>query len=102
VANNGQSMAGLSAATPFYNLTTAAAMMVGRFGLAIPALALAGLLARQGRRIETAGSLPCDSVLFATVVLGSALLIGGLNFLPALALGPMVEHLMMTGSDSLF
>jgi K+-transporting ATPase ATPase A chain len=94
-ANNGQSMAGLSANTPFYNLTTAVAMMVGRFGLALPALALAGRLARQGRRISTAGSLPDDSMLFGIVALGSALLIGGLNFLPALALGPIVEFFSM-------
>jgi potassium-transporting ATPase potassium-binding subunit len=97
MANNGQSMAGLSANSPFYNLTTAAAMIVGRFGLAIPALALAGLFARQGCRITTAGSLPSDSILFAIVTLGSALLIGGLNFLPAMALGPVIEHFSNTG-----
>jgi K+-transporting ATPase ATPase A chain len=94
-ANNGQSMAGLSANAPFYNLTTAAAMMIGRFGLAVPALALAGQLARQGCRPTTVGTLPSDTALFATVVLGSAVLVGGLNFLPALALGPVVEHLIM-------
>jgi K+-transporting ATPase ATPase A chain len=102
MANNGQSMAGLSGNTPFYNLTTAAAMIVGRFGLAIPALALAGLLAAQGRRVKTSGSLPSDSFLFATVVVGSALLVGGLNFFPALALGPVIEHFLMSSSHGLF
>jgi K+-transporting ATPase ATPase A chain len=102
MANNGQSMAGLSANTPFYNVTTAAVMIIGRFGLAVPALALAGRLAQQGRRVTTAGSLPDDSFLFAVVVLGSALLIGGLNFLPALALGPLVEYFSMFSSRGLY
>jgi K+-transporting ATPase ATPase A chain len=102
MANNGQSMAGLSGNTPFYNLTTAVAMIVGRFGLAVPALALAGLLAAQGRRVKTTGSLPSDSFLFAIVVVGSALLVGGLNFLPALAMGPVIEHFLMSGSHGLF
>ena len=78
---------------PFYNVTTALAMMAGRFGLAIPALALAGLFARQGRRTPTVGTLPTDSLLFASLLLGTAVV--GLGFLPALALGPIVEHLMM-------
>jgi K+-transporting ATPase ATPase A chain len=102
VANNGQSMAGLNGNLPFYNLTTAAAMIVGRFGLAIPALALAGLLAAQGRRVTTTGSLPSDSFLFAIVVIGSALLVGGLNFFPAVALGPALEHFLMSGSHGMF
>lgn len=96
-ANNGQNFAGLSANTPFYNITTAIAMFVGRFGLAIPALALAGLLAKQQRRPVTAGTLPTETFLFASVVAGSALLVGGLSYLPALALGPIVEHLQMLG-----
>jgi K+-transporting ATPase ATPase A chain len=102
MANNGQSMGGLSGNSVFYNLTTAAAMIVGRFGLAVPALALAGLFARQGCQLTTAGSLPSDSILFAIVTLGSALLIGGLNFLPAMALGPIVEHFMMGKSQGLY
>jgi K+-transporting ATPase ATPase A chain len=102
MANNGQAMAGLSTGTPFYNLTTAAIMMIGRFGVAVPALALAGMLAAQGRRVVTAGSLPCDSFLFGVVVVGSALLVGGLNFFPAIALGPVIEHFLMSGSRGLF
>ncbi|MBC8135203.1 MAG: potassium-transporting ATPase subunit A, partial [Fibrella sp.] len=94
-ANNGQNMAGLSANTPFYNITTAIAMMIGRFGLAIPALALAGHLATQGRRPTTLGTLPTDTVQFAVVLLGTALIVGALSFFPALALGPIVEHFQM-------
>jgi K+-transporting ATPase ATPase A chain len=91
-ANNGQAMAGLSANSLFYNLTTVPVMLVGRFGLAIPALALAGRLANQGRRSQHAGTLPSDSLLFAMVAVSAAVLIVLLSFLPALALGPMLEH----------
>jgi K+-transporting ATPase ATPase A chain len=93
MANNGQNMAGLDANSLFYNLTTAVAMAVGRFGLATLAFLLAGRLAAQGRRPTTIGSMPCDTVTFGVVVLGSVVLIGALSFLPALALGPIVEHL---------
>jgi K+-transporting ATPase ATPase A chain len=94
-ANNGQAMAGLNSDTLFYNITTIPVMLAGRFGLAIPALALAGRLARQGRRSEHAGTLPSDSWLFATVAISSAVLIVLLSFLPALALGPLIEHIQM-------
>ena len=93
-ANNGQSFGGLSTNSPFYNITTALAMMLGRFGLAIPALALAGRFAKQSRRPVTAGTLPTDSLQFAGLVLATALIVVGLGFFPALALGPLVEHLM--------
>jgi K+-transporting ATPase ATPase A chain len=93
MANNGQTMAGLNANSPFYNLTTMVAMSVGRFGLAALALVLAGRFAAQGRKAETFGSMPCDTPTFAVVVLGSVLLVGALSFLPALALGPIAEHL---------
>jgi K+-transporting ATPase ATPase A chain len=93
MANNGQNMAGLDANSLFYNLTTAAAMAVGRFGPAALALLLAGRLAAQGRRPASIGSMPCDTVTFGVLVLGSVVLIGALSFLPALALGPIVEHL---------
>jgi K+-transporting ATPase ATPase A chain len=92
-ANNGQTMGGLTATGPFYNLMTAGVMMVGRFGLAIPALALAGRLAAQGRRAEHAGSLPSDSAWFAVVALATAVLLVLLNFLPALVMGPVIEQL---------
>jgi K+-transporting ATPase ATPase A chain len=92
MANNGQSMAGLNANTIFYNLTTMIAMVAGRFGLASLALLLAGRFAAQGRRPETIGTLPADTLTFGVLVLGSALLVGALCFLPALALGPIAEY----------
>ena len=94
-ANNGQSFGGLSANSPFYNVTTAVAMMLGRFGLAIPALALAGRFAKQGRRPPTTGTLPTDTFQFAGLVLATAVIVVGLGFFPALALGPLVEQLMV-------
>ncbi len=93
MANNGQTMAGLNANSLFYNVTTAVAMAAGRFGLAALALALAGRLAAQVRKPETIGSMPCDTPTFGVLVLGSLVLIGALSFLPALALGPVAEHL---------
>jgi K+-transporting ATPase ATPase A chain len=93
MANNGQSMAGLSVNSVFYNVTTAIAMLAGRFGLAALALALAGRFAEQGRRPTTAATLPSDSAAFGVLVLGTILLVGALCFLPALALGPIAEAL---------
>jgi K+-transporting ATPase ATPase A chain len=93
MANNGQNMAGLNANSVFFNLTTAVAMLAGRFGLAALALALAGRLAAQRRVPITSGTLPSDSVLFGVLVLGTILLVGALSFLPALALGPIAEAL---------
>jgi K+-transporting ATPase ATPase A chain len=95
MANNGQGFAGLSANTPFYNITTALAMMAGRFALAIPALALAGLFAAHVRRPVGEGALPTDTVLFGGLVVGTVLLVGALSYLPVLALGPIVEHLLL-------
>jgi K+-transporting ATPase ATPase A chain len=92
MANNGQKMAGLNANNLFYNLTTAAAMAAGRFGLAALALAVAGRFAAQGRKPATIGTLPCDTVTFGVLLLGAVLLVGALCFLPALALGPIAEH----------
>ena len=93
MANNGQNMAGLNANSVFYNLTTAVAMLAGRFGLAVLALALAGRLAAQRRWPITSGTLPSDSALFGVLVLGTILLVGALSFLAALALGPIAEAL---------
>jgi K+-transporting ATPase ATPase A chain len=94
-ANNGQNFAGLSANSVFYNVTTAVAMMIGRFGLAIPALALAGAFAKQGRRVVTVGTLPTDSFAFGVFLGGTALIVGALSYFPALALGPVLEHLSL-------
>ncbi|HKM53548.1 MAG TPA: potassium-transporting ATPase subunit KdpA, partial [Isosphaeraceae bacterium] len=93
MANNGQSMAGLNANSVFYNVTTAVAMLVGRFGLAALALALAGRFAAQRRSPTTAGTLPSDSATFGALILGTIVLVGALCFLPALALGPIAEAL---------
>jgi K+-transporting ATPase ATPase A chain len=93
MANNGQTMASLNAASLFYNVTTGIAMLAGRFGLAGLALALAGRFAAQGRLATTSGTLPTDTVSFGALVLGTVVIVGALNFLPALALGPVVEAL---------
>jgi K+-transporting ATPase ATPase A chain len=93
MANNGMTMAGLNASSGFYNITTAVAMLAGRFGLSGLALALAGRFASQGRRVTTLGTLPSDTVIFGVLVLGTVVLVGALSFLPALVLGPIVELL---------
>jgi K+-transporting ATPase ATPase A chain len=95
MANNGQTFTGLSANSPFYNITTALAMIAGRFGLAIPALALAGRFAEQPRRPTTDGSLPTDTAFFGGLVISTIIVIAALGYLPALALGPIVEHLAL-------
>jgi len=93
MANNGQAMAGLSVNSVFYNVTTAIAMLAGRYGLAALALALAGRFATQRRLPITAGTIPDDTPTFGALVFGTILLGGALSFLPALALGPIVEFL---------
>jgi potassium-transporting ATPase potassium-binding subunit len=93
-ANNGQNLAGLNANTLFYNFTTAVAMMMGRFALAVPALALAGLLAGQIRRQQTESAVPTDTPMFAALLVATALIVGGLSFFPALTLGSILEHLL--------
>jgi K+-transporting ATPase ATPase A chain len=94
-ANNGQSMAGLSANNIFYNLTTIIAMLMGRYVLAVLALALAGRFAAASRRPPSRGTMPSDGITFGVLLTGTALLLGALNFLPALAMGPIVEHFSM-------
>jgi K+-transporting ATPase ATPase A chain len=94
-ANNGQSMAGLSANNLFYNTTTIIAMLAGRFILAVLALSLAGRFAGMSRRAPTLGTMPSDGFVFGALLTGTALLLGALNFLPALTLGPIVEHFSM-------
>ncbi len=96
VANNGQAFAGLSANSPFWNVTTLVAMLVGRLGLGVAALALAGRFGLQPVRRVSLGTLQTDSVLFGGVVLGTAIVVVALNYFPALALGPIIEHLKMT------
>ena len=94
-ANNGQSFAGLSANTPFYNLTTALAMLVGRFGLAIPALAFADLFGRQRNTPSSSGTLPTHSLVFGVLLTTCLIVMVALRYLPALALGPVLERLLL-------
>ncbi|WP_443083193.1 potassium-transporting ATPase subunit KdpA [Variovorax sp. PBL-H6] len=93
--NNGSAFAGLSANTPFYNAMLALAMWFGRFGVIVPVLAIAGSLAAKKRLPVTAGTMPTHGPLFVTLLIGTVLLVGLLNYVPALALGPVVEHLML-------
>jgi K+-transporting ATPase ATPase A chain len=93
--NNGSAFAGLGANTPFYNITGGMAMLFARYWLLIPALAIAGSLAAKKRIPAGAGTLPTHTPLFVGWLIGTVLLVGALSFLPALALGPIVEHLFM-------
>lgn len=97
--NNGSAFAGLSANTVFYNLLLAATMWFGRFGVIVPVLAIAGSLARKKRLSAGLGTLPTHGPLFSGLLIGVVLLVGLLNYVPALALGPIVEHLMLFSSN---
>jgi K+-transporting ATPase ATPase A chain len=94
--NNGSAFAGLSGNTFFYNLTGAIAMLVGRFWMIIPAMAIAGSLAAKKSIPPSAGTFPTTGGLFVGLVVGVIVIIGGLTFFPALALGPIVEQIAMT------
>jgi potassium-transporting ATPase potassium-binding subunit len=93
--NNGSAFAGLSANTPWYNTTLGLAMLIGRFLMIIPIMALAGSLAQKKIAPANAGTFPVSGGTFIVLLLGTILLIGALNFLPVLALGPIVEHFLM-------
>jgi K+-transporting ATPase ATPase A chain len=95
-ANNGSAFGGLTGNTPFYNLTGAVAMLVGRFWMIIPAMAIAGSLAAKKVVPPSAGTFPTTGGLFVGLTIGVILIMGGLTFFPVLALGPIVEHLAMT------
>jgi K+-transporting ATPase ATPase A chain len=97
-ANNGSAFAGLSGNTMFYNLTGAVAMLVGRFWMIIPAMAIAGSLAAKKKVAVSSGTFPTTGGLFIGLLVGVIVIIGGLTFFPALALGPLVEQLMMVSS----
>jgi K+-transporting ATPase ATPase A chain len=94
-ANNGQSFASLGANTRFYNFSTALAMMMGRFGLAIPALAFAALFARQRNTPSSSGTLPTHSLVFGVLLTTCLIVMVALSYLPALALGPVLERLLL-------
>ena len=95
--NNGSAFAGLSANTPFYNTALGVAMWASRYWLMIPVLAIAGSLAAKRATAVTAGTLPTHTPLFVAMLVGVVLIVGALTFVPALALGPIVEHLQMIG-----
>jgi K+-transporting ATPase ATPase A chain len=94
-ATNGSSFAGLSANTPFYNLTLGLAMFLGRFLVTIPVLAIVGSLAAKPIAPSSAGTLPTTGVLFVALLTGVIVIVGGLTFLPALTLGPLAEYFAM-------
>jgi K+-transporting ATPase ATPase A chain len=100
--NNGSAFAGLNGNTPAYNVTLALAMLFGRFIMLVPVMALAGNLARK--KIIPAGeaSFPASGPTFVIILIATVLIVGALTFLPALALGPIVEHLLMGGSAVLY
>ena len=95
--NNGSAFAGLNANTPFYNIALGIAMLFARYWLAVPALAIAGSLVQKKKVPESAGTLPTHTPLFIAWLIGVIIIVGALSFLPALALGPIVEHLMIFG-----
>ncbi len=97
VANNGSAFAGLSSNTTFYNVALGICMLVGRFWILVPTLALAGSLAKKRHVPENAGTLRTDGPVFVGLLIVVVIVVGALSFLPALALGPIVEHLMMIG-----
>jgi K+-transporting ATPase ATPase A chain len=100
--NNGSAFAGLNGNTPFYNITLALAMLFGRFIMMVPVLALAGNMARKKLVPPSEASFPSSGPTFVIILIGTVLVVGALTFLPALALGPIVEHLLMTGSGVLY
>jgi K+-transporting ATPase ATPase A chain len=94
-ANNGSAFGGLTGNTPFYNLTGAVTMFLGRFWMIVPAMAIAGSLAAKKSVAATAGTFPTTGPLFVGLLVGTILIVGGLTFFPALAVGPLAEHLAM-------
>jgi K+-transporting ATPase ATPase A chain len=95
VGNNGSAFAGLSANSIFYNLTLGITMLVGRFAMIVPMIAVAGSLAAKRVVPASAGTFPTNSGLFVGLLVGVIIIVGGLTYFPALALGPVAEHLAM-------
>jgi potassium-transporting ATPase potassium-binding subunit len=100
--NNGSAFAGLNANTAWYDTTLALAMLLGRFFMIVPVLALAGSLAGKKRVEDTKGSFPISGLMFASLLAGVILIVGALTFFPVLSLGPIVEHMLMLRSNVLF
>jgi K+-transporting ATPase ATPase A chain len=98
--NNGSAFAGLNANTPWFNTTLGIAMALGRFAYVVPVMAIAGSLADKKKVPQTPGSLPTHGTLFIGLLIGVILTLGGLQYFPALALGPIVEHVEMLAGKS--
>jgi potassium-transporting ATPase potassium-binding subunit len=100
--NNGSAFAGLNTNTYWYDTTMGIAMLVGRFFMIIPVLALAGNLARKKLVPVSGGSFPVSGPIFTVLLIGTVLIVGALTFFPALSLGPIVEHYLMVNSSALY
>ena len=98
--NNGSAFAGLTGATPFYNLTGALAMLIGRYGMIVPILALAGSMAAKRRVAPSLGTFPTTGVLWSVLLIGVVVIVGALTFFPALSLGPIVEQLLQNAGKA--
>lgn len=99
--NNGSAFAGLNANTPWYNTALGLAMLVGRYGMIIPILALAGSLAAKKRLPFSAGSFPTNGALFVGLLTGTVIIVGALTYFPALSLGPIVDQLQLNAGQSI-
>jgi K+-transporting ATPase ATPase A chain len=100
--NNGSAFAGLTTNTYWYDTTMGIAMLIGRFLMIVPVLALAGNLAKKKLVPPSAGSFPVTGLTFVVLLTGTVLIVGALTFFPALSMGPIVEHFLMTNSQVLF
>ena len=100
-ANNGSAFAGLNANTAFYNITLGLALWVGRFGVIIPVMAIAGSMVGKSVAPPSPGTFPTDQPLFAGMLVAVVLIVGALTFFPALSLGPIIEQLLMSAGVGL-
>ncbi len=94
-ANNGSAFAGLNANTPFYNITLGLALWIGRFGIIVPVMVIAGSMAGKTAAPPSPGTFPTDQPLFVAMLIAVVLIVGALTFFPALSLGPIVEHFLL-------
>ena len=98
--NNGSAFAGLSANTPYWNTTLGLSMLIGRFLMIVPLLAIAGSMVKKKRVAASAGTFPTDTPLFAGLLVGVVVIVGALTYFPAVSLGPVVEHFLMHGGKT--
>ena len=98
--NNGSAFAGLSTNTPYWNTTLGLSMLIGRFLMIIPLLAIAGSMVKKKRVVESAGTFPTDTPLFAGLLVGVVIIVGALTYFPGVSLGPVVEHFLMRGGKT--